>query len=215
MSRTLIRALMLGALIASALITAATASATNWTSNGPLSYTAIAPAAKIAISSSSGPTIGCTAASLSGSVNGPVGPVNTGPWNSVASSTPGFTSCTLGGLPVSFTCTSFTLAQFNALSQTGGPSGPVHGTLTSINCVGTVAGCTFQMNGSVNVTYDNLGHFTINLIGQGLSLTWPNTPACTAVFGVSGSAPGTLSSAGGSALQYTVSGGTIPFISRN
>jgi hypothetical protein len=222
MSRKLLKALVLGAMLVSALASTSSASATNWTSNGPMSISATATAAaQIAVAvptPSHTLTIVCGTASVSGNLNGPVGPANTGPWNGVASTTPAFTSCTVGGVAVTFVCTSVTLAQLNALSQSGGPGTSVHGTISNINCVATVAGCTFTINGSVVVTYDNAGHLVINLTGQGLVITWANSAACNALFGTSPAdphtGPGTLSTATGSPLSYTFSGVT-PVINHN
>jgi hypothetical protein len=223
MSRRIIKVLLLSAMLVSAL--ASSASATNWTSNGPVNYTATAPAAKLVTTSPSGFGMLCLANSATGNIAGPTGPVNTGTWD-VGTLQHVFTNCTFGGSPWAVNCDSN--AHLVAASQSGNV---VHGQLSNIRCYWAGMGCGsfaagpprsvttigLTLSGTVPVNYDNGTHsLTVLAAGQSLTMVSAASPACDTWTGwVSG--PRVWSATLGSNttpignLIYTVTAPTSPF----
>jgi hypothetical protein len=211
----MIKILVLGAMVVSALASAGSASAANWTSNGPIAnYTATAPAAKLAIASPSNPLTICTNVSSNGNLNGPTGPVNTGPWNT-GNASPKFASCTIAGLVATVACS--TTANLNAVSQAGTV---VTGTLSSISCTITRGACVITVTGSVPTDYDNsTGVLTVKSAGQSLAASAPG--ACNSITGFTAASGGNATAQFGSNttpignLAYTVTSSPIPNIQHN
>jgi hypothetical protein len=210
----MIKILVLGAMVVSALASAGSASAANWTSNGPLNSTATAPAAKLSIASPSNPLIDCVTVSSTGNLVGPTGPVNTGSWNT-GNAALKFASCPFAGLVATVACTS--TANLNADTQTGTV---VMGSLSNISCTITRGACVITLTGSVPTDYNNSsGLLTMKAAGQSLTASAPG--ACNSITGFT-SASGGLAPAqlGSNAtpignLPYTVTSSPIPNIQHN
>jgi hypothetical protein len=202
-------------MVVSALASAGSASAANWTSNGPIAnYTATAPTAKLAISSPSNPLTICTAVSSTGNLAGPTGPVNTGPWNT-GNAAPKFASCTIAGLAATVACS--TTANLNAASQAGTV---VTGSLSNISCTITRGPCVITVTGTVPTDYDNsTGVLTVKSAGQSLLANAPG--ACNSITGFTAAGGGLAPSQFGSNatpignLAYTVTSTPKPDIQHN
>jgi hypothetical protein len=224
MSRRIIKVLLLSAMLVSAL--ASSASATNWTSNGPVNYTATAPAAKLVTTSPSGLGTLCLTNSATGNIAGPTGPVNTGTWD-VGTLQQSFINCTIGGgSPLAANCENN--AHLIAESQSGTV---VHGHLTNIRCYFAGGGCGsfspgpprsvttigLTLTGTLPENYDNGTHLlTVLAAGQSLTVVSAASAGCDTMTGwVSG--PRVWSAAFGSNttpignLIYTVTAPTSPF----
>jgi hypothetical protein len=210
----MIKILMLGAMVVSALASAGSASAANWTSNGPFNYTATAPTAKFDIHSPSNPLISCSAVSSTHNLNGPTGPVNTGPWNT-GNAALKFVSCTVAGAVYTVGCS--TTANLNAVSQIGTI---VSGSLSNISCTLTRGSCVITLTGAVPTDYNNSsGIMTMKAAGQSLFAWAPG--ACNAITGFTAAGGGGASAQLGSNttpisnLAYTVTSSPKPNIQHN
>jgi hypothetical protein len=226
MSRKMFKVLVLGAMLVSALASASSASAANWTNNGASPFTATAPAAKLTIASPSGLGTLCLTNSGTGALAASPGPAYPGTWTGAASVTPIFTNCTLGGSPAAVNCTA---ASLNAVSQTG--ASQTNGNLSSISCKIAGGGCGafsagpprtvttagITVTGTVQSTYDNGTHLlTVLAAGQSLTASSLASAGCDTLTGwVSG--PRVWSATFGSNttpignLIYTVTAPTSPF----
>jgi hypothetical protein len=210
----MIKILVLGAMVVSALASAGSASAANWTSNGPLNSTATAPTAKLAIASPSNPLTICTAVSSTNTLSGPTGPVNTGSWNT-GNAAPKFGSCTIAGLVATVACSS--TANLNADSQAGTV---VTGSLSNLSCTITRGSCVITVTGSVPTTYDNAtGVLTVQAAGQSLLASAPG--ACNSITGFTAAGGGLAPAQFGSNtapignLAYSVTSTPKPNIQHN
>jgi hypothetical protein len=227
MSRRILKVVLLSAMLVSAL--ASSASATNWTSNGPGNYTATAPAAKLVTTSPSGLGTLCLTNSATGNIAGPTGPVNTGTWD-VGTVQPIFTNCTLGGSPAAVNCENN--AHLIAASQSGTV---VHGHLTNIRCYIAGGGCGafaagpprsvttigLTVTGEVTGDYDNSTNvLTVLAAGQSLTVASAASAGCDTLTGWT-SGPRVWSASFGSNatppgnLNYTVTSAYKPNIQHN
>jgi hypothetical protein len=227
MSRRIIKVLLLGVMLVSAL--GSSASATSWTSNGPGNYTATAPAAKLVTTSPSGWAMLCLTNSATGNILGPTGPMNTGTWD-VGTLQQFFTNCTIGGSPWAVNCEN--KAHLIAASQSGNI---VHGQLSNIRCYWAGSGCGsfavgpprsvttlgLTLTGTVPVDYDNgTGVLTVLAAGQSLTMVSAATPGCDTMTGWT-SGPRVWSATFGSNttppgnLNYTVTSAYKPNIQHN
>jgi hypothetical protein len=195
-----LRALVLGATLVASLAGAATASA--WTTNGPLNFTATTGAAKFGFSP--GTPMTCSGAnSIQGKLQASGSPY-------VADIRPVLT-CASAGVPVPTACTALTStsplpAKFNA---TGWAGGITTGTVTGVRCTVTFLNCAVVVSGTVGATYNNTGVFTIVVAGQTLTYTSAGS-GCGALALSSGIAP--LTNSGGGNLVATVTSSPLPSI---
>jgi hypothetical protein len=177
MSRRMMKVLLMGALVVSALASAGSASAANWQTNGPINYTATAPAAKLTIASPSNPVTICNTVSATGNLVAGNVAVNTASWNT-GNVTPKFTSCTIAGLTATVNCTT------NAASLIVDPpvAQPQLGRITGIACTIVRGTCTISVAGTVNASYVNAtGVQKVFKAGQVLNATAP--AGCSSITG--------------------------------
>lgn len=242
MSRRMFKVLALGAVLASSLVAASSASATSWTSNGTAAGTAFTGAGSgtsLLIVKATSPTvhdvgISCTGATAAGTLFGPTNPGPT--WSGLANVTPSFTGCTAAGIGATVDCTGGTSAKLNAVSWL---SGTTQGNISGIHCLiytGTAATHTCNINvvptsgaaaHAVDGNYVN-STFKLTVIGgsssgQTLTASWANVApatACTTIFGTaSGSGSAYFGSAPASGgfpgnLVYTVNSTFKPSITQ-
>lgn len=175
MSHKVIKILILGAMVVSALASASSASATAWTTNGPLNYTATAPAAKVTIASPSNPVVICTTVSVTGNIVATGG--NTGSSFDVGGVLPKFSSCTIAGLAGTVTCSN--TARFIVIPPT---SQPQQGHLTNISCIIQRGVCAMTLTGEATVQYTNATNI-LRLFKAGQNLVLSAPAACSAITG--------------------------------
>jgi hypothetical protein len=203
--------LVVGALLVSALVSASSASATSWSTNGSLTYTATAPAAKLEIHSPSLPLTICTNVSSTGHLQSGAGA--TGSTFDTGTATPIFQSCTIAGLVATVNCTPNN-AHLVAASET---ATVVQGHLTNISCTITRGACVITVTGEVTTQYnDTTGQLTVLAAGQALSGSAPG--ACNSITGFTAAGGGNASATFGSNatpignLVYTVTSTPRPDI---
>jgi hypothetical protein len=191
MYRKILKVMVLGAMLVTALVGASTASATNWQSNGSAAgtpFTATAGPVKVRINVPSNLNFNCTGSSLTGNVFGPVGPANTGPWNGVETTVPAFSACTVAGLTVA---TSLTVGGVvDALSYTA----PVTTDKYTFTFTAKVTGCVFTIAVNAATQANNTaGTFAVQAAGQSTVASWPNSTGCDTITGTGPSDPDSAS----------------------
>jgi predicted DNA-binding protein with PD1-like motif len=203
--------LVVGALLISALVSASSASATSWSTNGSITYTATAPAAKLEIHSPSTPLTICTTVQSAGHLVSGVGA--TGSTFDTGTVTPIFGSCTIAGLVATVNCSS------NAhLVATGeSPANVINGHLTNISCTITRGVCVITVTGEVTTQYnDTTGQLTVAAAGQSLLANAPGN--CNSITGFTAAGGGLAASTFGTNatpitdLTYTVTSSPKPVI---
>jgi hypothetical protein len=200
MSTKLLKVLILGATVVSALASASSASA--WTTNGPGNFTATTGAARL--TASPGPVINCSGPNnATGTLNAKSG---AGSGLGLSTVTLTFAGCTVSGLPVTVVCSP--PAEFNGTSY----SAPVTtGTLSGIRCVFSIPNCTVTMTGTVGATYNNTT-FKITILSAGQSLAYTASGSSCSALGFGASGVATLTNSSGGNLVYTVTSAFKPNI---
>jgi hypothetical protein len=196
MTRSILRVATLAATLVAGLSAVSSASATNWQSNaaaGGSAFTA-SDANRVIVRSalSNGFGYNCTSASVAGTLAGPTGPVNTGPWNNVETFTPSFTTCSIAGVPVTISGAS---GHFDASSYSGGVTrGDYRATWTA-----TWVTCPFTVVIDAPATSDGTS-ITLGTTQSG-TISWPASPrSCQSATGSTG--------AGSSNVRYVGYDGT-------
>jgi hypothetical protein len=183
--------LVVGALLVSALVSASSASATSWSTNGSLTYTATAPTAKLEIHSPSLPLTICTNVSSTGHLVSGAGAA--GSTFDTGTASPVFASCTIAGLMATVSCTPNN-AHLVAASETGTV---VLGHLTNINCTITRGSCVITVTGEVTTQYnDATGQLTVLASGQSLIGNAPS--GCNSITGFTSATGGVAGATFGS-----------------
>jgi hypothetical protein len=212
MSRKMFKVLVLGAMVVSALVSASSASA--WTSNGPLSFTATAPASRLALTGVSA-GINCTTTTSTGRLLGPSG---TG---KVADLSLAFSTCRAGGFTANVSCPASSVNLTPTLISGSRVTGDVVDNTSTICTitVPSISGCTVTVTpangiGSVVVrsgSYDDVtGILNVPTGTQALTAAWTS---CGTLFGsASGSTAATFADSTGAALNYRVTSSPIPNI---
>jgi hypothetical protein len=207
----MLKILVVGALLISALASASSASATSWSTNGPINYTATAPTSKLEIHSPSLPLILCTIASDTTHLNSGAGA--TGSTFDTGTVTPIFQTCTTAGLVSTVNCP-LNNAHFVAASEAGTI---VQGHVTNIRCTITRGTCVITITGEVTAQYnDTTGQLTVLAAGQSLTASAPG--ACNPLTGFTMAGGGVASATFGSNgtpignLVYTVTSSPKPDI---
>jgi len=221
MSRRFLKVLVMGAMVVSALASASSASATNWSSNGSASpgtfFSATAPASRLEISvPNPAHLVGvvCTNTTATGRLIGTAGPVNTGNWSDVATVRPTFSGCTAAGQSAAVVCSE---GHLDAVSQS---VQVVTGNIRGISCTITALGCVINVTANLTGnTYDNTSSvLTVNGT-SGITATWTNSAACRTLMGTT--AGGSASAAFGTTtsppgpLGFTVTSSFKPNIQHN
>ncbi|HMJ34999.1 MAG TPA: hypothetical protein VK501_13890 [Baekduia sp.] len=221
MSHRFLKVLVLGATVVSALASASTASAVNWSSNGSASpgtaFNATAPASKLEIhvaipSHLVGVT--CTATTATGRLIGTAGPSNAGTWSDVATVRPTFSGCTAAGQSAVVVCSE---GHFDAVSQA---SNVVTGNIRGISCTITALGCVISVTANLTGnTYNNTSSvLTVNGM-SGITASWTNSAACRTLMGTTsgGCASATFGTTTSppAALGFTVTSSFKPNIQHN
>lgn len=182
MTRSILRVATLAATLVAGLSAVSSASATNWQSNASAGGSAFSASygSEIVVKSglSNGFGYNCNSGSLAGTLAGPTGPVNTGPWNNVETFTPSFVRCSIAGITVAISGAS---GHFDASSYSGGVTrGNFRATWTA-----TFATCPFTVVIDAPATSDGT-NLTLGVTQSG-TISWPATPAsCPNVTGTSG-----------------------------
>jgi hypothetical protein len=202
MSRRICKALMLGAIVTSALASASSAPA--WTTNGHQRFTATTGALRVTYTF--GPTLNCSGPNaVTGTQNSWFTRALTG---DIWRLTMDYAGCTVSGLAFTKSCTpvgstSPLPATLNGVSY----AAPVTtATLTNIQCVSTIPNCTVTLTGAVNATYSNTT-FALTILSASQSLSYTATGAsCSALgFGASGTATYTNGTGGNAVATVTTS----------
>jgi hypothetical protein len=193
MSRKMLKALFLGAMVVSALASASSASA--WTTNGAFNFTATTGATRLA--ATPGPLLNCAGP------NGAKGTLNAksaaGSGLGLATVTPTFSACTVSGLAFTVSCAA---AELNGTSY----ASPVTtGTISNINCTISIPNCSVVVTGTVPATYSNTT-FGLTVVSAGQTLSYVATgSACTALgFASSGTRSADYTNGTGGNAVYTV-----------
>jgi hypothetical protein len=203
--------LVLIAMATTALMSASSASATVWNSNGSAGgtgFTATAPASKLVLTGIAA-GMNCTTTSATGVLYGPSGTVGV---NKVADLTPAFNACRAGGFTMNVSCRTNALAWWVTGYTAPVVSGSLNASMTPLctMTVPSISGCTINVSptngvnsGVVNVSYDDTtARMTIAASGQALTATWSS---CGTLFGsASGSARGTYTDSTGASLVYSI-----------
>jgi hypothetical protein len=209
----MLKVLVLGALVVSALASASSASATNWTSNGTaagVTYSGTGSGSLLVIHGPNGNVgVTCTTSTTTNAkLFGPTGPANTGTWSAVSTLTPTFGTCKVAGVAATVSCGT---ANLNAVSQSGvvvsGNLSSINCTITRSTCVITVAPTTGGATGvGVQGTYNNNTGVLVVAGGfpstQTLTASWTGDTVCDTIFGTT--TGGTGASYFGSQTQTTV-----------
>jgi hypothetical protein len=218
MSRKMLKVLILGAMVVSALASASSASAAVWRSNGTASpgrpFTATAAASKLAITGASA-GINCTTTTATGQLYGPTGTVGV---DKVADLSLSFSGCRAGGFNATVSCPALSVSLW-ALSYTAPVLfGEIQANADPI-CTITVAsisGCTVDVGPTTGVggvvargSYNNTTRkLTVDVSPQALTATWRS---CGTLFGAaSGSGAAQFTDSAGAALVYTVTSVFVP-----
>jgi hypothetical protein len=207
MSHKMLKALILGAVVVSALVSAASASA--WTTNGPLGFTATTGSTRLSFTP--GPAITCSGA------NDAIG--NLFAKSSVASGArladvqPRCGGCTVAGLACTVSCVSLTStaplpARFNGTSFSGGVT---TGTVSNIDCTVAIPTCTVTVTGTVNATYNN-ATFQFTITGAGQTLSYTATGSTCGALGFAAAGAVDFATCVGSNVVYTVTSSPKPVI---
>jgi hypothetical protein len=220
MSRKMLKVLILGAMVVSALASATSASAAVWRSNGTAPpgtpFTATAAASKLTISGASA-GINCATTSATGWLYGPSGTVGV---DKVADITLFFSNCRAGGFNATVSCPTHSVSLWALSYAAPVLSGEIRANTDPI-CTVTVAsisGCTIDVGptggiGSVvaRATYNNTtSRLTVSNTGQALTATWRS---CGTLFGpVSGSGAALFTDSTGASLVYTVTSAFKPVV---
>jgi hypothetical protein len=213
MSRKMVKYLALGAMLVSGL-TASSASAANWQSNGTAGGSAFsATGAKVVVKSalSNGFGYNCTGSSLSGSLFGPTGPASTSAWTNVETFTPAFTTCSIAGVPVTISGVGVGHFDTDANGYSGGvASGRFHAnwTATFVTCPFTVV---IDAPATTNGVALTLGQ------SQSGTVSWPSgNTACDNLTGTTGGGSSNVRLVGFTTTfidaVFTYSGGVTPSI---
>jgi hypothetical protein len=215
MSRKMLKVLILGAMVVSALVSASQASAATWNSNGSgrpgsggTAFNGTAPASKLTLSGVAA-GINCTTTTNSGLLYGPTGTVGT---DRVADVSLAFSTCRAGGFTATVSCTALDTSLWANSYAAPVITGVVNANGSSV-CTVTVpsiSGCRIDVAPAGGIgsalasgTYNNTtGQLTVNATGQAITSTWSS---CGTLFGsASGSAASTFTNASGGALVFTV-----------
>jgi hypothetical protein len=182
MSRSILRAATLAATLVAGLSAVSSASATNWQSNasaGGSAFSASDPNEVVVKSAlSNGFGYNCRSASVAGTLAGPTGPVNTGPWNNAETFTPSFVTCSIAGIAVAI---SGATGHFDATSYSGGvTSGQFRASWTA-----TWVTCPFSVVIDAPATSDGTS-ITLGTTQTG-TVSWPASPrSCQTATGSTG-----------------------------
>lgn len=182
MTRSILRVATLAATLVAGLSAVSSASATNWQSNASAGGSAFSAsdANRVIVRSalSNGFGYNCTSASVAGTLAGPTGPVNTGPWSNAETFTPSFTTCSIAGIPVTISGAS---GHFDATSYAGGvTSGQFRATWTA-----TWVTCPFTVVIDAPATSDG-SRITLGTTQSG-TISWPASPSsCQTATGSTG-----------------------------
>jgi hypothetical protein len=211
------KAFMLAALALTALMSASSASATTWTSNGSATgtgFTATSAAIKFTLSGVAA-GINCTTSGLTGSLYGPTGIVGTG---RTADVTLAISGCRAGSFSWNVTCTpralQWLVTSYNAPIVSGWWRAAAVPFCTVT--IPSIAGCTINFAATAgigaaigNVSYnDTTAAMTLATSGQAITATWSS---CGTTFGTaSGSAAATFTNTAGAALVYRVTSAFVP-----
>jgi hypothetical protein len=213
MSRTIFIKLLLSVAMILAASTSS-ASASSWRTNGPMGFTATAPASKLRLS---GATAGvdCVTTGALGILNGPTGALST----SVADIRLTFNTCRAGGFGATVSCSDTSLAlhvdSYSGSVVTGHVNG---GPMFCVVTVPSISGCTISVSSSTlvistiaSVTYNNTtGVMDVSRTGQALSVSWSS---CGTLFSPATSpVVGTFTDASGNDLLYRVTSTPLPNI---
>jgi hypothetical protein len=191
MSRKMLKVLILGAMVVSALASASSASA--WTTNGPFNFTATTGATRL--TATPGPVLNCSGPnSGTGTLNAKSG---AGSGLGLATVTPRFNGCTVAGLAFTVSCAA---AELNGSSYVAPTT---TGTISNLDCTISIPNCTVTVTGTVNADYNNTSfQLTVTSAGQALSYTATGSSCSALGFAANGAADYT-SGTGGNAV-YTV-----------
>src|ERR1700754_2166339 len=181
MTRSILRAATLAATLVAGLSAVSSASATNWQSNAtaPGSAFSASDPNEVVVKSalSNGFGYNCRSASLSGTLAGPTGPANTGPWNNAETFTPSFVTCSIAGITVAISGAS---GHFDASSYASGvTSGNFRASWTA-----TWVTCPFSVVIDAPATSDGTA-ITLSTTQSG-TVSWPATTACQNITGTTG-----------------------------
>jgi hypothetical protein len=183
MTRSILRVATLAATLVAGLSAVSSASATNWQSNasaGGSAFTA-SDASSIIIRSAQANGFGyrCNSGSISGTLAGPTGPVNTGPWNNVETFTPSFNTCSIAGTPVTI---SGATGHFDATSYSGGITSGYFRASWTATYVGT---CVWPVTIEAPATSDGTS-ITLSTTQTG-TISWgAGPPGCLSFEGATG-----------------------------
>jgi hypothetical protein len=202
MSRKMLKVLILGAMIVSALASASSASAT-WTTNsggaGGPAFSATAGATRLSVTPT-GPILNCASGNRATGVLNPGNASGLG----LATVTPIFGSgatpdCTVSGLAFTVSCAA---AELNGASF----ANPVTtGTISNIDCTITIPNCSVTVTGTVPADYnETTSVLTVTFPGQALTYVATGS-ACTALgFAASGTRDADYTNGTGGSTAYTV-----------
>jgi hypothetical protein len=166
-------------------VLASSASATTWTSNGPVAFTGSTGASRLLIKNGSG----VVTSSLNCTTSGGIGTLNASASfpNNAGTITPRFSNCTVAGQTFVVFCTTDILNVSSATFKVlGWLSGVSRTTIINITCIIKIGPTTCTtITGSVEDTYTNpdlvtpaSGFLTVFVAGQQLSMT---TSVCAAI----------------------------------
>jgi hypothetical protein len=209
--------LILAAMAMTALLSASSASAATWSSNGSVAgtgFTATAPASKLTVTGVAA-GFSCATTTATGALFGPTG---TNGVDRVADVTPAFSTCRASGFTMTVSCAARGLGWW----VTSYVSPVVVGTLNAAAnpictlTVPSIVGCTIRLTATggvgtraFGVSYDDsAGVMTVSTSGQSLAATWSS---CGTLLGsASGTAAATLTDSSGAALVYRITSAFVP-----
>jgi hypothetical protein len=207
MSRKMLKVLILGAMVVSALASASSASA--WTTNGPFGFTGTTGATRL--TASPGPALNCSGP------NDAVG--NLFAKSSAASGLrladvqPRFAGCTVSGLAFTVACTPLSSVSPlpAALNGASYSAGVTTGTLSNIRCTISIPNCSVVVTGTVNGTYNNTS-FALTVLSTSQALAYTATGASCSALGFAASGSATYTNGTGGNAVYVVTSSPKPSV---